>query len=174
MNKKDSYIKVNEKIRSPKVRIVGDGIESRVVNISEALQIAADKNLDLVEIVSTSNPPVCKVTDFGKFLYEKKQKEKEMEKNQRKSVMKTKEVRFTYNTGDHDFNFKLNHAKKFLGDGDKVKAYVMFSGREIKFVDQGQVLLLKFVKELTELGKIEQLPKLENKRLWVIINPHKK
>ena len=173
MAKNNNYFRVNDKIRAQQVRIVGEGIESGVIELSEALSIAKSKGLDLVEIVPRANPPVCKVTDFQKFLYEKKQKEKELKKSQRKNAVKVKELRFTYNTGDHDFNFKLKHAKNFLERGDRVKALVFFSGREIQFQDQGKFLLLKFVDELKEFGKIEQLPKLEGKRMWVIINPKK-
>jgi translation initiation factor IF-3 len=171
---KDEYFRINEKIKSPKVRLVGDGIKSKIVDLREALDIAGEKNLDLVEIVPKSKPPVCKVVDFNKFLYERKQKEKEQEKMNRKNAVKVKDLRFTYNTGDHDFNFKLNHAKDFLEKGNKVKAFVYFSGREIHFQDQAKVLLLRFVEKLKDYGKIEQLPKFENKKMWVMINPSKK
>lgn len=172
--KKETHkYKINNRIKSPTVRITGDGIESRIVSLSEALGIAEDMNLDLVEIVPNAKPPVCKVIDFQKFLYDKKQKEKEQEKNQRKNASKIKELRFTYNTGDHDFKFKLNHAINFLEKGDKVKATVWFRGREIQFVEQGELLLLKFIDQLSEYGKIESMPKLENKRMSVIIIPKK-
>lgn len=172
MNKNNMY-KVNNQITSQKVRITGDGIKCEIVDLLKALNIAKSKNLDLVEIVPKANPPVCKVIDFKKFLYNKKQKEKENEKNQRKNKSKLKELRFTYNTGEHDFNFKLKHAKNFLENGDKVKANVFFSGREIQFKEQGKLLLLRFIESLKDYGKIEQLPKLENKKMWVIINPKK-
>jgi translation initiation factor IF-3 len=170
MRKTEKY-NINKQIRSPKVRITGDDIESKIVDIKEALNIAHSKNLDLVEIVPNSNPPVCKIIDFKKFLYEKKLKEKEMEKSQRKNASKIKEIRLTYNTGEHDLNFKLKHAINFLEKGDKVKATIFFSGREITFKEQGELLLLKFVDELKEIGKPENLPKLENKKMWIIISP---
>lgn len=173
MGKYKEFFRVNDRIKADKVRIVGDGIESRVVSLNEAIDIANKMDLDLVEIVPKANPPVCRITDFQKFLYERKQKDKEMKKIQRKNSVKTKEIRFTYNTGDHDFNFKLNHAKNFLSRGDRVKAYVFFSGRELQFVEQGKLLLLRFVDELSEYGKIEQMPKLDGRRLWVMIFPKK-
>jgi len=165
------YFRINEKIKSPEVRITGKDVESRVVKLSEALDIANIMKLDLVEIVPNANPPVCKIIEFQKFLYEKKQKERENKKNQKK--IKVKEIRFTYNTGDHDFNFKLRHAINFLEKGDKVKTTVRFSGREIQFVDQGELLLLRFVDKLKDYGKIEEMPKLVNKRMSVTINPKK-
>lgn len=170
MNKQDFY-NINNEIRSDFVRVTGDNIESKIVKLSEALKIAKDMNLDLVQIVSNTNPPICKITDFQKFLYEKKFKEKELKKNQRKSIIKTKEIRLTYNTGEHDFNFKLNNAKEFLKKSNKVKISMVFSGREIQYKNQGELLLLKFIDELNDLGKIENLPKLENKKLWVLVNP---
>lgn len=166
-------LRINNQIRSPKVRIVGDDIESRIVDIKEAISISDEMDLDLVEIVPNANPPVCKITDFKKFLYEIKQKKKEMEKQQRKNAFKVKEIRFTYNTGDHDFNFKLNHAKKFLSDGDKVKAFVWFSGREINFKEAAELLLLKFVDSLEDVGKVDNMPKLDGRKLWVLISPKK-
>ena len=174
MNKKNNdFFRVNNKIRSKEVRIVGDGVDSRIVNIDDALSIAHDMDMDLVEIVPHANPPVCKIMDFQKFIYERKQKDKELKKLQRKNTVKVKEIRLTYNTGEHDFNFKLNHAKNFLTKGNRVKAYVFFSGRELQFVEQGKLLLLKFVDDLSDYGKIEQMPKLENRRLWVMILPKK-
>jgi len=166
-----NFFRVNEKIKSPKVRITGKDIESQIVDISEALKIATDMKLDLVEIVPNANPPVCKIIEFQKFIYEKKQKERENKKSQKKT--KVKEIRFTYNTGDHDFNFKLKHAINFLEKGDKVKTTVWFHGREIQFADQGELLILRFVDALKEYGKIESMPKLENKRMSVTINPKK-
>jgi len=168
--KKDFY-RINDKIRSPEVRITGTDIESRVVNLSDALNIANDMKLDLVEIVPNAKPPVCKIIEFQKFIYEKKQKDKEMKKNQKK--VKVKEIRFTYNTGEHDFQFKLKHAINFLEKEDKVKATVWFKGRQIQFSDQGELLLLRFVDELKNYGKIETMPKLENKRMSVTIYPKK-
>lgn len=172
MNKNYSTERINKQIKGvSEVRIVGDGIESKIVHINEAFRISEDMGLDLVEISPTANPPVCKITDYGKLLYERKQKEKLQKQNNKK--VKIKELRFTYNTADHDFNFKLNHAINFLKDGDKVKAFIFFSGREINFIDIGQILLLKFVDALKDYGKIEAMPKLEGKRLWVLITPKK-
>lgn len=172
MNKKGTSERINGQIKNvSNVRIVGEGIESRVVSLNEALNIAQEKYLDLVEINPNSNPPICKIVDYGKFQYDKKQKEKLQKQNSKK--IKIKEIRFTYNTGDHDFDFKLNHAINFLKDGNKVKAFVMFSGRETNYIDMGNIILLKFIDSLSDYGKPESLPKLEGKKLWVMINPKK-
>lgn len=128
--------------------------------------------MDLVEISPNADPPVCKIIDYRKFLYEQKKKEKELKAKQSKVVLK--EIRFGPNTDEHDFNFKLNHAKKFLEAGDKVKAYVFFRGRSIVYKEQGEILLLKFATELENFGVVEQLPKLEGKRMIMMINPKKK
>jgi len=163
---------INEKIRAPEVRIVGDQIESRVVSSREALAIAQELELDLVEISPNANPPVCKIIDYKKFLYEQKKRQKELKAKQSKVVVK--EIRFGPNTDDHDFNFKLNHALKFLKEGFKVKAYVFFKGRTIVFKERGEILLLRFAQEVEEFGIIEQMPKLEGKRMIMMINPKKK
>lgn len=169
MSKKETTERINKQIRNVyEVRIVGDGIESKIVSFYEALKLAENMEMDLVEINPNSNPPICKIVDYSKLLYERKQKEKNKPKK-----IKIKEIRFTYNTGEHDFNFKLNHAKEFLKEGDKVKAFVFFSGRENNYVDQGNILLLKFIDALSDVGKPESLPKLEGKRLWVMISPKK-
>jgi translation initiation factor IF-3 len=136
------------------------------------LQIAQDVGLDLVEIVANAEPPVCRVVDYKKFLYEQKKKQKEIKSKAQKVVVK--EIRFGPQTDDHDFNFKRNHAIKFLEDGAKVKAYVMFRGRSIVFKEQGEILLLRFAQELSEHGKVEQLPALEGKRMQMLIAPKKK
>ncbi len=170
MGKKEATERINRQIRNVnEVRIVGDDIESRVISFYDALRMAEDMALDLVEINPTSNPPVCRIVDYSKLLYERKQKEKE----HKRKTTKIKEIRFTYNTGEHDFNFKLKHAMEFLKNGDKVKAFVFFSGRENNYIDQGNILLLKFIDSLTEVGKPENLPKLEGKRLWAMISPKK-
>lgn len=135
----------------------------------KALQIAEDEGLDLVEISPNAKPPVCKIIDYKKFLYEQKKKQKELKAKQSKVVVK--EIRFGPNTDDHDFNFKLNHAKGFLKDGAKVKAYVFFKGRTIVFKDRGEILLLKFAQELEDYGVVESMPKLEGKRMTMMINP---
>jgi len=164
--------RVNKQIRGvSEVRIVGEGVESGVVSLQEAFKIADEMGLDLVEISPNANPPVVKVIDYGKLLYEKKQKEKLQKQNNKK--VKVKELRFTYNTGQSDFNFKLRHATEFLKEGNKVKAFVFFSGREQNYVDVGQILLLRFVEALNEYGKPEALPKLDGRRLWVMIAPKK-
>lgn len=140
--------------------------------IDKAREIADEMGLDLVEIAPKAVPPVCKIVDYKKFLYDQKKKQKELKSKQSKVVVK--EVRFGPNTDDHDFDFKLNHAKKFLEEGSKVKAFVFFKGRTIVFKERGELLLLKFAKELSDLGSVEQLPKLEGKRMIMMINPKKK
>jgi len=147
--------RINDRIRVPEIRLVGDNITVGVYNTQDALKIAADQGLDLVEISPTANPPVCKVIDYKKFLYEKKRKEKEMKANSKQSEIK--EIRFTPGTDDHDFDFKAKHAEKFLQDGNKVKAYVQFKGRAIMFQDRGQLLLLKFAERLAECGALESM-----------------
>ena len=151
---------------------MGENVESEIYPIDEAIRMAEDMGLDLVEISPNAKPPVCKITDFQKFLFQQKKKQKELKAKQTKVVIK--EIRFGPNTDTHDFNFKLNHAKKFLGDGAKVKAFVFFKGRSIVHKDQGEILLLKFAQELEELGKVEQMPKLEGKRMTMFISPVKK
>ncbi len=152
--------------------MVGEGFEPGVYSIEEALKIAADQGVDLVEIAPNVDPPVCKVVDYKKFLYEQKKKQKEIKAKAAKVVVK--EIRFGPHTDDHDFNFKKNHAIKFLQDGCKVKAFVFFRGREIVFKQQGEILLLRFANELEEYGKAEQLPLLEGKRMLMVLTPKKK
>ncbi|PID89943.1 MAG: translation initiation factor IF-3 [Bacteroidetes bacterium] len=162
--------KINDKIRASKVRIVGDNVgEPRVVSLEEALEVARRQDLDLVLIVENADPPVCRVVDYQKFLYQKKRKEKEQKAKTTKVVLK--EIRFGPNTDDHDYDFKLRHAQKFLQDGAKVKALVFFKGRSIVFQDQGEMLLLRFAKDLEDLAKVEQLPKLEGKRMIMFLAP---
>jgi len=152
--------------------LVGDNVDVGVYQLRQALRLAEDLELDLVEISPKADPPVCKIIDYKKFLYQQKKKQKELKAKQSKIVIK--EIRFGPNTDDHDFNFKLNHAKKFLGEGDKVKAFVFFRGRSIVFKDRGEILLLKFAQELEDYGVIENMPKLEGKRMTMMINPKKK
>lgn len=152
--------------------MVGENIEQGIYQIKEALQIATDLGLDLVEISPTANPPVCKVVDYKKFLYEQKKKLKEIKSNAAKVVLK--EIRFGPNTDDHDFNFKLKHAIKFLSEGAKLKVDVFFKGRTILYKEQGEIILLKFAQELADYGKVDQLPKLEGKRMIMTISPKKK
>lgn len=137
--------------------------------ITKALEIADKEGLDLVEISPKANPPVCKIIDYSKFKYEQKKKQKELKAKTQKTIVK--EIRFGPNTDEHDFNFKLKHAINFLKEGAKVKAYVHFAGRTIVYKERGEILLLKFIQELEEYGKVEQLPKLEGKRMIIIISP---
>jgi len=154
----------------PAVRLVGDNIgEPGVYSIREALNITDELGLDLIEISPKADPPVCKADDYQKFLYQQKKKQKQMKANTVKMVVK--EVRFGPNTDDHDYNFKLNHAKKFLQDGAKVKAFVFFKGRSILFKEQGEILLLRLAQDLEEYGKVDQLPKLEGKRMIMFFSP---
>lgn len=146
-------------------------MEAQIVSVEEGLKIAKEQELDLVEIAPKADPPVCKIIDYKKFLYDQKKKQKELKSKQQKVVVK--EIRFGPNTDDHDFEFKLNHARKFLEEGAKVKAYVFFKGRTIVFKERGELLLLRFAKELADLGAVEQLPKLEGKRMIMMINPKK-
>lgn len=164
--------KINEKIIAREIRLVIEGQEPQVMSTSIALRMAEEQELDLVEISPNAVPPVCKIMDYRKFLYNQKRKQKELKAKQSKVVLK--EVRFGPNTDDHDFNFKLAHARKFLEEGNKVKAYVFFRGRTIVFKDRGEILLLKFAQELADIGAVEQLPKLEGKRMIIMINPKKK
>jgi len=164
--------KINERIYAKTVRVVGDDIEAGVYSIAEALKMAKELELDLVEIAPNIDPPVCKIVDYGKFLYEQKKKAKEVKAKASKIVIK--DIRFGPHTDDHDFNFKKNHAIKFLQEGCKVKAFVFFRGREIVFKEQGEILLLRFANELEEWGKAEQLPVLEGKRMQMVLGPKKK
>jgi translation initiation factor IF-3 len=156
-------------IRVPQVRLVGDNIEVGVYPIQEALKMAQEQQLDLVEISPNADPPVCKIIDYNKFLYEKKKKEKEMKAKSKASEVK--EIRFTPNTDDHDFDFKAKHAEKFLKEGNKVKAYVQFKGRAIQFKERGELLLLKFAERLNDSGVLEGMPKMEGKRMLAIWAP---
>lgn len=154
------------------MRVVGEGIEQGVYPLQKALDLAREKGLDLVEIAPQVDPPVCKVIDYKKFLYDLKKKQKEAKSKAAKVIVK--EIRFGPHTDEHDYNFKKNHAINFLKDGCKVKAFVFFRGREIAFKEQGEILLLRFANELEEWGKAEQLPLLEGKRMIMIIAPKKK
>jgi len=156
-------------IRVPNVRLVGDNVEVGVYTIQEALKMAQEQQLDLVEISPNADPPVCKIIDYNKFLYEKKKKEKEMKAKSKASEVK--EIRFTPNTDDHDFDFKAKHAEKFLKEGNKVKAYVQFKGRAIQFKERGELLLLKFAERLGDAGVLEGMPKMEGKRMLAIWAP---
>lgn len=163
--------RINEQIRCREVRIVGDDIESEVLPTREALQLAQQKGVDLVEISPNAVPPVCRLINYSKFLYQQKKRQKELKAKQVK--IEVKEIRFGPQTDEHDYNFKLKHAKEFLAQGDKVKAYVFFRGRSILFKEQGEVLLLRFANDLEEYGKVEQMPVLEGKRMILFISPKK-
>jgi translation initiation factor IF-3 len=165
--------RINEQIRAKEVRIVGDeNLESKVYPIFQALKMAEEKELDLVEISPNAVPPVCRIIDYSKFLYQLKKRQKEQKAKQIK--VNVKEIRFGPQTDDHDYNFKLKHAKGFLEDGDKVKAYVFFKGRSILFKEQGEVLLLRFANDLEDYAKVEQMPALEGKRMIIFLSPKKK
>lgn len=167
---KDQY-RVNERIRAKEVRLVGDNVEQGVYTIQEAIHMADEQGLDLIEISPNAVPSVCKILDYQKFLYQQKKRQKEQKAKSTKIVVK--EIRFGPQTDDHDYNFKLKHAQEFLSDGNKVKAYVFFKGRSILFKEQGEVLLLRFASDLEEYGKVEQMPVLEEKRMTLFIAPKK-
>lgn len=154
------------------MRLVGDNVEPGIFPLAQALKMAEEREADLVEIAQDADPPVCKIVDYNKFLYEQKKKQKEIKAKATKVVVK--EIRFGPQTDDHDFNFKLNHARKFLQEGSKVKSYVFFKGRSIMFKDQGEVMLLRFATELEEDGKVESLPSMEGKRMIMMLAPKKK
>ncbi len=171
--KREDEHRINEKIRGvAEVRLVGENVTVGVYPFAKALAIADELELDLVEISPNAAPPVCKVVDYKKFLYEQKKKQKEMKAHAAKNVVK--EIRFGPNTDEHDFNFKVNHAKAFLDDGSKVRAYVFFRGRSIVYKERGEVLLLQFAQALAEHGKVEQLPKLEGKKMFLLLAPKAK
>ena len=163
--------RINEQIRAKEVRIVGDDIESAVYPIAQALKLAEEHEADLVEISPNAVPPVCRIIDYSKFLYQLKKRAKEQKAKQVK--VNVKEIRFGPQTDEHDYNFKLKHAIGFLQDGDKVKAYVFFKGRSILFKEQGEVLLLRFANDLEDYAKVEQMPLLEGKRMTISLSPKK-
>lgn len=168
--KDEDGLRINDEITAAKVRLVGDNIpEQGIYSYGEAMKIADDLGLDLVEISAKADPPVCKVIDYQKYLYQQKKKAKEMRLNSAKVVIK--EIRFGPNTDEHDFQFKLKHAQEFLQEGSKVKASVFFKGRSILYSDHGEKLLLRFAVELEDYGRAEQMPKLEGKRMIMMIAP---
>jgi translation initiation factor IF-3 len=170
-NKQKFQYRTNEAIRVKEVRLVGDNVEQGVYTIQQALRIANDQELDLVEISPNVSPPVCRVVDYQKFIFQLKKKQKEQKAKSVRVVVK--EIRFGPQTDDHDYNFKLKHAKGFLSEGSKVKAYVFFRGRSILFKDQGEVLLLRFANDLEDYGRVESMPVLEGKRMTIMIAPKK-
>jgi len=169
MPRKEAEHRINNFIRVPQVRLVGDNVTMGVYPTQEALRMAQAQELDLVEISPQADPPVCKIIDYNKFLYDKKRKEKEMKAKSKSAELK--EIRFTPGTDDHDFDFKARHAENFLKEGNKVKAYVQFKGRAIMFKERGELVLLKFAERLAEIGQVEGLPKLEGKRMLMVIAP---
>ena len=164
--------KLNNEITAPEVRVIGDDIEPGIYPIAEAIKMAIAKEVDLVEISPNAVPPVCRIIDYKKFLYEKKKKDKEQKAKAKQSEVK--EIRFTPNTDDHDFDFKAKHAEKFLQDGNKVKCYVQFKGRAIMFQERGELLLLKFAERMAEHGVLESMPKMEGRRMLAMFSPKKK
>ena len=169
-NSKEQH-RINERIRVPEVRLVGENVSEGVYSTREAQGIADDQGLDLVEIAPMANPPVCRIIDYKKFVYQQKKKLKEQKAKTVKVTVK--EIRFGPQTDDHDFNFKLKHAINFLKDGSKVKAFVFFRGRSILFKEQGEVLLLRFANELEDYAKVEHMPIMEGKRMSIMLSPKK-
>ena len=167
---KDQY-RINDRIRVPEVRLVGENVTNGVYPIEKALQIAESHEMDLVEISPNADPPVCRITDYQKFLYQQKKRQKEQKAKSVRVVVK--EIRFGPQTDDHDYNFKLRHAKEFLNEGAKVKAYVFFKGRSILFKEQEEELLLRFANDLEEYAKLDQMPVLEGKRMTIMLSPKK-
>ena len=167
----DNSNRINEQIRAREVRVVGDNVEQGIYTIQEARRMAQQQELDLVEISPNADPPVCKILDYQKFLYQQKKRAKEQKANQVKTTLK--EIRFGPQTDDHDYSFKLRHAISFLQEGSKVRAYVFFRGRSIVFKDQGKLLLLRFANDLDEYARVDQLPKLEGKRMSMLFSPKK-
>lgn len=171
--RKQNEHKLNREITAPRVRVVGvEDLESDIFTLEEALKLAEEKEVDLVEISPNADPPVVRLVDYNKFLYEKKKRDKEQKAKSKQSEVK--EIRFTPNTDEHDFEFKVKHAMKFLQDGDKVKCFVQFKGRGILFKDRGELLLLKFAERLADYGVLESMPKMEGKRMLAIFSPKKK
>lgn len=167
--KPEEPYKINERITAPRVRVVGENIKVDVYPIQQAIKLAQEQQLDLVEISPNADPPVCKIVDYSKFKYEQKKKQKEIKAKTQKVVLK--EIRFGPNTEEHDFNFKVKHAENFLKEGSKVKATVTFFGRSIVYKERGEILLLKFAQALEEFGKVEAMPRLEGKRMGMLLMP---
>jgi len=172
-NQKDLFFKTNYQIKSKEVRLVGDNVENGVYSNEEARKIANELELDLIEISPNANPPVCRIQDYNKFLYDIKKKQKEQEKKNKQNQSEIKEIRFGPNTDEHDFEFKKRHAESFLKRGDKVKSYVFFKGREMMFKEKGQILLLKLADQLENVGIVESMPKMEGNKMFMVIKPKK-
>ena len=173
MAKKVDSLRINKEILSREVRLVGDNVDNGIYSIYDALKISNELGLDLIEVTPTTNPPICRLEDYNKFLYNKKKKEKDLEKKNKLNQVEVKELRFGPNTDDHDFNFKLNHAISFLKNGDKVKAYVVFKGREITFKNKGELILLRLADGTSDVGVVESMPKLEGYKMFITIKPKK-
>lgn len=170
---KEASYRINNEIKSESIRLVGDNVEPNIYDIRTAIRISNELGLDLIEINSKSVPPICKIEDYNKFLYNQKKKQKDMEKNNKANKMELKEMRFTPNTDDHDYEFKKNHIIKFIKDGDKVKIYVFFKGREIKYADKGQIILLKLADELSDIATVERMPILDGSKMFMYLRPKK-
>ena len=168
---KDQH-RINNQIRAREVRLVGDNVEQGVYSLQEALRMADELELDLIEISPNAEPPVCKILDYQKYLYQQKKRQKEQKAKAAKVVVK--EIRFGPQTDDHDYNFKLKHAENFIKEGAKVKAYVFFRGRSIVFKEQGEILLLRFANDLEEIARVEMMPKLDGKKMNMILAPKSK
>lgn len=171
-NRNQDAHKVNDRIFAREVRVIAEGVEPKVYPIAKALEMAREMELDLVEISPNAVPPVCKIVDYKKFLYDQKKKQKEIKANAQK--VEVKEIRFGPNTDEHDFDFKVKHAIKFINEGSKVKAFVFFKGRAIVFKDRGEILLLRMAQALEEIATVESMPKLEGKKMFMFLTPKKK
>lgn len=173
MAKKEDFNKINKQITSREVRLVGDNVDTDIYETYTALSMARELGLDLIEINPNTTPPICKIEDYKKYLYDKKKKQRDLEKKNKQNQSELKELRFTPNTDEHDFNFKMNHAINFLKKGDKVKTYVFFKGREISYKDKGEIMLLKLADKLSDIGVVESMPKLEGNKMYMTIKPKK-
>jgi translation initiation factor IF-3 len=171
MNKKEISFRINNEIRIKEVRLVGDNVTVGIYSTYQALEIANQLGLDLIEINSVTVPPICKIEDYNKFLYNQKKKQKEIEKKNKSNNAELKEIRFTPNTDEHDYNFKKNHIINFLKEGNRVKTFVFFKGREIAYKDKGEILLLKLADEISDIGMVEKLPVLEGNKMIMFIRP---
>lgn len=168
---KELFFRINNEIKSERVRLVGNNIDTDIYEFRTALNMARQQELDLIEINPKSDPPICKIEDYGKFLYNMKKKQKDIDKNNKSNKMEVKEMRFTPNIDNHDYEFKKNHITKFIKDGDKVKVYVFFKGREINYVDKGQLILLKLADELSDISLVEKMPVLEGNKMMMFLKP---
>lgn len=173
MKKQKLFYKINNQIRSNRVRLVGDNVKTDIYAIDKAIDIADNLNLDLVEINSNSNPPICKIVDYKKFLFDQNKKRKQQQKKNKESRIIVKEMRFGPNTDTNDFEFKKQHIRNFLNSGNKVKTHVLFRGREIDFKDKGEILLLRLANDLEDIALVEKLPSLEGRKMFMMLKPKK-